>query len=113
MQMAIPFKAKSYEEWWDQTKDWFPNCKHMTLRRYKQIRASLHWTDNETSCKDKYTLYKVRSMINMLDITIGKYVNVGSSIALDETCLGIYHSITKSSIYYNASNQEETPLQTI
>ena len=82
-----PFKGKSYEECWNHTKDWFPNCKHMTLRKYKKIRAALHWTDNETYCKDEDTLYKVRSMINMLEMTIGKYVTVGSGIALDETCI--------------------------
>ena len=43
-------------------------------------------------------------MINMLEMTIGKYVNVGTSIALDETCIGMYHSMAKSFIYYNAEN---------
>ena len=104
MQMACrPFRGKSYTECWQHTKDWFPNCKHLDERRFKQIRASLHWTNNETSCKDEDTLYKVRSMINILEETIGKYLSVGDNVALDETCIGMYHSMAKAFIYYNAS----------
>ena len=36
-------------------------------------------------------------------MTIGKCVNVGTSIALDETCIGMYHSMAKAFIYYDAA----------
>ena len=46
--LVNPFKEERYTEFWDYTKEWFSNCKHMTRKHFKTIRAALCWTDNET-----------------------------------------------------------------
>ena len=48
-------------------------------------------------------MYKVRSTINILEETIGKYISIGDNLAFDETCIGMYHSMAKAFIYYNSS----------
>ena len=98
-----PFPGKRYEECWDKTEDWFPNCKRMNKTRFKQIRAALHWCDNPHSKSSEDTLYKVRPMINILERTIGKYLEVGQELALDETTIGLYHAYAKALTYYNPS----------
>merc|ERR1712127_785070 len=37
----------------------------------------------------------------MLSGTIGKYLIVGESLALDETTVGLYHTYAKALIFYN------------
>ena len=93
IQMACrPFPGKRYDECWNYTQDWFTNCKQMNKTRFKQIRAALHWCDNPHSTSKEDTLYKVRPMINILERTIGMYLEVGPEIALDETTIGLYQN---------------------
>ena len=102
MQMTCrPCHGRRYEECWKFTQDWYPLCKKMSLRRFRIIRSSLHWNDNNTSSREKDTLYKVRPMINFLKKSIGEYINIGESVALDETCIGMYHIAAKALIYFN------------
>ena len=102
IQMACrPFPGKRYDECWNYTQDWFTNCKQMNKTRFKQIRAALHWCDNPHSTSKEDTLYKVRPMINILERTIGMYLEVGPEIALDETTIGLYHVYAKALTYYN------------
>ena len=104
IQMACrPFPGKKFEECWNYTKDWFTNCEHMKKTRFKQIRAALHWSDNPHSHSKKDTLYKVRPIINVLEKTIGRYLEVGQEVALDETTIGLYHAYAKALTYYNPS----------
>ena len=104
IQMACrPFPGKKYEECWNYTKDWFTNCQHMKKTRFKQIRAALHWCENPHSHSKLDTLYKVRPIIDILEKTIGKYLEVGQEVALDETTIGLYHAYAKALIYYNPS----------
>ena len=97
------FPGKRYEECWDKTEDWFQNCKRMNKTRFKQIRAALHWCDNPHSKLSEVTLYKIHPMINILERTIGKYLEVGRELVLDETTLGFYHACAKSLTYHNPS----------
>ena len=104
IQMACrPFPGKKFEECWNYTKDWFTNCEHMNKTRFKQIRAALHWSDNPHSHSKSDTLYKVRPIINVLEKTIGRYLEVGQEVALDETTIGLYHAYAKALTYYNPS----------
>ena len=104
IQMACrPFPGKKFEECWNYTKDWFTNCEHMNKTRFKQIRAALHWSDNPHSHSKNDTLYKVRPIINVLEKTIGRYLEVGPEVALDETTIGLYHAYAKALTYYNPS----------
>ena len=96
-----PSPGKRYEECWDHTDGWFTNCKHMTKTRFKQIRASLHWCDNPRSSSMTDTLYKIRPMISILEMTIGKYLKIGRETALDETTIGLYHAYAKALTFYN------------
>ena len=96
-----PYPGKRYEECWDHTDGWFTNCKHMTKTRFKQIRASLHWCDNPHSTSRTDTLYKIRPMISILQITIGQYLKFGRETAVDETTIGLYHAYAKALTYYN------------
>ena len=96
-----PFPGKRYDDCWKYQNEWFTNCQKMNKTRFKQIRAALHWCDNPHSKSSEDTLYKVRPMINILNGTIGKYLNVGESIALDETTVGLYHAYAKALIFYN------------
>ena len=73
----------------------------MNKTRFKQIRAALHWSDNPHSHSKHDTLYKVRPIINVLERTIGMYLEVGEEIALDETTIGLYHTYAKALTYYN------------
>ena len=96
-----PFPGKRYEECWDHIDGWFTNCKHMTKTRFKQIRASLHWCDNPHSTSRIDTLYKIRPMISILEMTIGQYLHVGRETALDETTIGLYHAYAKALTFDN------------
>ena len=101
--LCFPFPGERYEECWDKTEDWFPNCKRMNKTRFKQIRAALHWCDNPHSKSSEDTLYKVCPMINILEKIIGKYLEVGKELALDETTIGLYYAYAKALTYYNPS----------
>ena len=102
IQMACrPSPGKRYDECWNYTNDWYTNCKHMKITRYKQIRSSLHWCDNPHSTVKVDTLYKVRPMINILERTIGMYLEVGEDLALDETTIGLYHTYAKALTFFN------------
>ena len=95
-----PYPGKRQVDCWNYQNEWFTNCRHMKRTRFRQIRSCLHWCDNETSANGD-TLYKVRPMINILLQTLGMYVNVGEGIALDETCIGLYHAHAKALTFYN------------
>jgi len=96
-----PFPGKRYEECWDHKDGWFTNCKHMTKTRFKQIRAVLHWCDNQLSNSITDTLYKVRPMISVLEMTIGQYLYIGKETTVDETTIGLYHAYAKALTFYN------------
>ena len=96
-----PFPGKRYEECWDHKDGWFTNCKHMTKTRFKQIRAVLHWCDNQLSNSITDTLYKVRPMISVLEMTIGQYLYIGQETTVDETTIGLYHAYAKALTFYN------------
>ena len=104
MQMSCrPSPGKNFVDCWKYKQEWFTNCNHMTVSRFKIIKAALHWNDDNFSSNTKDTLYKIRPLLNILSSTLGHYIEVGDSVALDETCIGVRSKYAKAMTYYNTA----------
>ena len=110
-QMAMkPNPGSRYTSCWSESnKKWYTACQHMSRKRFMEIRQSLHWvnnqmtqftsTDPETGKLD--TLYKIRPFLNMMDFTFKKYVEPGTELSLDETCVAIHSMWARALTFYN------------
>ena len=65
--------------------DYFSACKGMSVNRFRQIRKCLHWIENDKTSRLQDTCYKVRPILNYLNLTLGRYIDPGESLAFDET----------------------------
>ena len=65
--------------------DYFSACKGMSVNRFRQIRKCLHWIEKNKTSRLQDTCYKVRPILNYLNLTLGRYIDPGESLAFDET----------------------------
>ena len=73
----------------------------MLLHRFQQIRSVLHCSNNNSITHSNDHLFKVRPMLNILKKTLGKYLNVGDNLALDESSFASRSKYGRNLIFYN------------
>lgn len=97
------------ESWRTDHKVWYTACNHMSKHRFQEIRAALHWCDNE-KVKNLYlnqkkrkqdTLYKVRPLLSIIEKNLGKYLDPCTELSLDETCVAIRSQWARAVTFYN------------
>jgi len=104
MQMSCrPSPGRPYTDCWRFQKEWFPTCQQMKVTRFKIIRKFLHWNNNDLFKVTKDSLYKVRAILNFMNASMGRFVDAGNSLALDETTCALKSSFAKSMIYFDKS----------
>ena len=81
--------------------------KRMSLGRFKDLRSALQMSDNfsgsGTGPPPKDALYKVCPLVNVLKKTLGKYLEPGSELSLDESSIASRSKYGRSIIFYNPS----------
>jgi hypothetical protein len=76
--------------------------KFMTKSRFLQISSLLHFNDNEDDeGRQKDSLHKIRPLLNIVKITLGKYANFGSELSLDEATMANKSSYARFLICFN------------
>ncbi|MGH7955149.1 MAG: hypothetical protein ACREOZ_04230, partial [Gloeomargaritales cyanobacterium] len=98
----ISMPGRTYTHLW-KISDIHPYTKVMLLRRFQQIRAVLHLSDNDNQSPGNDSLRKIRFMLNALKITLGKYLDVGRDLALDEASVASRSMYGRDLIFYNPS----------
>ena len=78
-----PLVGYRIKEYWNRPNE-FPFVKYMTYGRYIQIRSVLHLSRNSDKNREKDSFFKVRPMLNVLKLTLPKYIMPGKNLALDE-----------------------------
>ena len=81
----------------------YPYTKKMKFYRFRQIKSSLHCSNNEVEKKSQDYLFKVRPLLNTLKATLGKYLNAGDEFALDESSCPCRSKYGRALIFYNPS----------
>jgi hypothetical protein len=61
----------------------------MQISRFEQIRQCFHLNSNPHEETKRDLLHKVRPILNIIKYTIGRYMNVGSDLSLDEMSIQI------------------------
>ena len=110
IQMSMkPNPGSRYTECWkNENKSWYTACNNMSKNRFQEIRASLHWCDNnlrndfvERNTKKKDTLYKIRPLLGIIEANLGKYLTPCTELSLDETCVAIRSQWARAMTFYN------------
>jgi hypothetical protein len=71
LQICIfPLPGHSYVLYWAYGAIMFPFINKMQLRCFQQIRSVLHFNDNETIPLNDDALHKVRSLVNIMKVTL-------------------------------------------
>jgi hypothetical protein len=73
----------------------------MGLKRFQQIRATIHFNDDENMADSNDALFKVRPFLNCLKLTFGSYLNIGNELALDEASIASRSSYGRDLIFFN------------
>ncbi len=74
----------------------------MTKSRFLQIGSLLHFNDNEDEeGRQNDSLHKIRPLLNILKITLGKYAIFGSELSLDEATMANKSSYAHFLICFN------------
>ena len=103
-QFAVrPHPGLPYVECFNYKDEWYPACQKMTPRRFKLIRSLLHWNDNDGFEGTTDSLYKIRPLLNFVSLSLGSYLDVGDSLALDETTVGMRSRYAKAVTYFDRS----------
>ena len=108
-QMALkPFPGERYTSCWkENNKKWYTACQHMSRKRFQVIRSCLHWCDNSMkhygnqNVGKQDTLYKIRFFLNTIKELFGKYLEPGTDLSLDETCVAIRSLWARAMTFYN------------
>ena len=87
--------------WGDQ--QWHPYTTYMSLRRFQQIRAVLHFNciEEDVATPIGDALFKVRPLLNCLKITFPSYLSFGDNFALDEASVASRSKYGSDVIFYN------------
>jgi hypothetical protein len=95
-----PAPGLTFTECW---KDigWHPYTAKMGSKRFQQIRATLHFNDDEKMSESNDALFKVRPFLNCLKLTFGAYLNIGNELALDEASIASRSSYGRDLIFFN------------
>jgi hypothetical protein len=99
--MLHPQVGKRVRDAWDYpySNDW---TKFMTKSRFLQIGALLHFNDNDAEeGLQNDSLHKIRPLLNILKITLGKHATFGSEWSLDEATMANKSSYTLFLICFN------------
>ena len=79
----------------------------MSLGWFKDLQSALQMSDNfsgsGTGPPPKDALYKVCPLVNVLKKTLGKYLEPGSELSLDESSIASRSKYGRSIIFYNPS----------
>ena len=74
----------------------------MTKSRFLQIGLMLHFNDNEDEeGREKDSLHKIRPLLNILKLTLGKYAIFESELSLDEATMANKSSYARFLICFN------------
>ena len=100
IQMALlPIPGRDYRFYWTE-QQLYPWVACMTLRRFKQIRSTLHF--NVSDCEDSLDpLHKVRPIYATIQEMMGRYVDLGSEFSLDEASAACRSSFGRHLIVFN------------
>jgi hypothetical protein len=98
-------KGRDYTYYWSQSQ----RGRHsftsiMSLKRFEQIRATLSFnTHVDQSATKKDCLWRIRPILNILKVTLGAYVVLGSDVSLDEATFASRTSFGRFLIFFNPS----------
>jgi len=95
-----PMPGHKYPDAWSLC-DWQIHTKHMTLRRFRQIRTVLNCADHNDPNRKGDLLHLIRPMMDVIKRTLPSYVNVSNELSLDETSIPTRNNFARSLIYYN------------
>jgi hypothetical protein len=99
--MLHPQVGKQVRDAWDSpySNAW---TKFMTKSRFLQIGLMLHFNDNEDEeGREKDSLHKIRPLLNILKLTLGKYAIFESELSLDEATMANKSSYARFLICFN------------
>jgi len=103
MEMAMaPIPGRRYTWYWEHPRQ-FPFTRHMSKNRFVQFRSYLHMVDNDAYKDGQDAVFKARPLLNVLKKTLGKFVVVGSEVALDESSFACRSSYGRSLIFFNST----------
>ena len=111
IQIFIKWKTFKFENWCKRSK--------MSKNRFGEIHFTLHWCENESWDKLKDTntgkidtLYKIRSLLTVIQHYLRRYIDPCTEYSLDETCIAIISQFERSIIFNNLiKTQRKTSLE--
>jgi hypothetical protein len=99
--MLHPQVGKRVRDAWESPLN-YAWTKFMTRSRFLQIGSLLHFNDNDDEeGRESDSLHKIRPLLNILKITLGKYARFGSELSLDEATMANKSSYARHLICFN------------
>ncbi|MGH7974640.1 MAG: hypothetical protein ACREBR_03875, partial [bacterium] len=95
----MPLRGSYVYAWSDPY--WHPCTKFMALKRFQQIRSSLHLCNNEETTAVNDSLRKVRPLLTVVKKKLESYLDYGRELALDEASVASRSAYGKNLIFYN------------
>jgi len=110
--VLTPFTGRSYKYYWSKNCPVkFPFTAKMSLRRFCQIRSVIAFNSIDAKShkmeKKKDHLYKIRPILNILKMTLDKYISLGTDVSLDEATFGSRSSFGRHLIHFNAKKPKK------
>ena len=99
--MLHPQVGKRVRDAWESPYN-YAWTKFMTRSRFLQIGSLLHFNDTDDERgRESDSLHKIRPLLNILKITLGKYARFGSELLLDEATMANKSSYARHLICFN------------
>lgn len=97
-----PTPGQRYTDRW-KNQQWHPYTAWMQLAKFKQIRSALSMQQTTPGSLPEDSLFKVRPLLNIIKRTLGKYVDPGTDLSLDESSIACRSKYGRFLIAYNPS----------